>query len=180
MKTIPWLFGNALAGYLDLCVGAMIAALTAHFFGAEALWWRLGIGSILAVLPDFDIMFSILAAQKVDSAHHRSPLHRPLLVLPLVGLAAYALGGDYWEATALLCVCWHYIHDTRGFGGGGIMWAWPVSKKYWSLSGAHALIHGDHEKWIEEKWMRPSTLSIGEVLLGTLALAVALIASQAL
>jgi hypothetical protein len=173
MKTIPWFYGNALAGFLDFSVGVLIATLTAHFFGVELAWWQLWVGGVLALLPDFDIAFLILAEKRVNSDHHKSPLHKPLLMLPLVGLIGYAIGGDYWELTALLCVLWHFIHDTPGFGGGGIAWAWPISKKYWSLTGAHPLIHASHEEWIRDNWLRPSRMSVREVGLGTLALVIA-------
>jgi hypothetical protein len=174
MKKIPWLFGSALAGSMDLAVGVLIATIISSAMSVPVVWWHLLVGAVLAILPDFDIIFQIVTFGHVNSAHHRSPLHRPVLLLPLITIVGWLAGGEWLAYTAFICVLWHYVHDTKGFGGGGIAWAWPFSKKYWSLTGSHELYHMNHAQWIENYWLKPTKLSIREVMVALLALVLAL------
>jgi hypothetical protein len=177
MEKPRMLLGNALAGFLDAGMGAFIAAATLSALGTGPALWHLPLGAALALLPDFDILPAILRMREVNSNHHATLLHRPLLAIPAAALAAFLLGGPAWSAAAFLCVLWHFAHDTPPLSQGGIAWLWPLDSRYWSLKGpsephAPAL---SHREWLEKFWLRPSPLLFIEMGAGIAALALALL-----
>lgn len=175
------LLANALAGFLDLSMGALIAAATLYSLGVQPGLWHLLIGSVLAVLPDFDIIPAILLGREAAGNHHTTLMHRPLLIIPAAALVAYLVGGQAWGTVALLCVSWHYLHDTPPLSLGGIAWLWPFDYRYWSLWGPKEphMGHLNHHEWLRYNWMRLSSMLRMEVGAGLMALALALfIASQ--
>lgn len=176
MEKMRILLANALAGSLDLSMGALIAAATLSSFGVEPQLWHLALGGVLAVLPDFDIVLPILMGREVKGNHHTTLMHRPVLIIPAAALAAYLLGGHAWVMVAFLCVSWHYLHDTPPLSQGGIAWLWPLDRRYWSVWGAQEprMGHANHNEWLKQNWMRPSRLSITEIGAGLLALALAI------
>src|SRR5258708_5995710 len=127
---MKWYVVNALAGFKDFGVGALIASIIAHVYGIEASVWLLMaflvFGSVMAVLPDFDIIIPILR-KKVTGNHRLTLMHRPLLLLPVATTIGFALGGQIIAVTVFTCVLWHFTHDS--YGGGSIGWLWPFSDK---------------------------------------------------
>ena len=183
MEKLRMLLGNALAGFLDLSMGAALAAITLSAFGMRPELWHLAVGAALAVLPDFDILLPILRMREVTGNHHATLMHRPLLVMPAAALAAFLLGGPAWGLAALLCVSWHFAHDTPPLGMDGIAWLWPFDERYWSPYGAaEPRISGlPHYEWLRKYWLTPSPLLLMEIGAGLMALALALlIASRAI
>ncbi len=172
-----------MAGSLDLCMGALIASATLSTLGVEVLPWHLAVGAVLAVLPDFDIIPAILTNQKGIEDHHTTLMHRPLFLIPAAALVAYALGGSAWELVAILCVGWHFLHDTPPLSPGGIAWLWPFDKRFVSVFGTHEPARGSltHDQWIKAFWLRPTARSVSEISVGIAALVLAVaiaIASQ--
>lgn len=178
MEKLLKLCGNAMAAIMDFGVGALITALIGMMFGIDLSIWAYLVGGILGFLPDFDIIWPILIQDRPNGDHHQTLMHRPIILLPIVALVGWLLGGAFWSVTATLCVFWHYLHDTPEFGGGGVAWFWPFSRNYWSiLKGAisperslMAMSEAGHKQWLKEKWLRPSTISIREIEIGSAAL----------
>lgn len=177
MQRMLMLIGDALAGFLDLCVGALVASAALSALGHAVHPWHLALGAALAVLPDFDIILPILTDRRGIEGHHTTLMHRPLFLIPAASLAAYALGGGAWELVAFLCVAWHFAHDTPPLSPGGIAWAWPFSAKFVSVFGAEEPHGGSiaHDEWIRRYWLRPSARSVSEIGAGAAALALALL-----
>ncbi|TSC89816.1 MAG: hypothetical protein G01um10143_306 [Parcubacteria group bacterium Gr01-1014_3] len=181
MLALKKVVGNGMAAALDLSMGIFIVFLASKVAGREIAVSALVIGAILAVLPDFDVIFMFLGRGKVYGDHHQMWPHRPAIVIPVVVLLGWFLGGVFWGIVGGACVFWHYIHDTRGFGGGGIAWFWPLSKKYYSLKGAEdpkdslmAQSEGNHESYIEKEVLGPSTrflieYALSAVIIGAVA-----------
>ena len=172
-----------MAGSLDLCMGALIASATLSTLGVEVLPWHLAVGAVLAVLPDFDIIPAILTNQKGIENHHTTLMHRPLFLIPAAALVAYALGGSAWELVAILCVSWHFLHDTPPLSPGGIAWMWPISTRFMSIYGTEEPRPGaqTHDEWIQTYWLKPTARSVSEISVGVVALVLAVaiaIASQ--
>lgn len=176
MEKLRMLLGNALAGFLDLAMGAALAALALSAFGIHPALWHLLIGSVLGVLPDFDIIPTILLGREAAGNHRTTLMHRPLFLAPLAAIAAYLVGGQAWGAAALACVTWHYLHDTPPLSMGGIAWLWPLDSRYWSPWGPSEPHAGgmSHHAWLKKYWLRPSPLLYMEVGSGLMALALAL------
>lgn len=170
------LLGNALAGFLDLGVGALIAAAVLSSLGIQPVLWHLAAAGVLAVLPDFDILLPIISGREPVGNHRMTFMHRPLIVIPVVSLAAYLLGGQAWGIVALLCVLWHYLHDTPPLSQGGIAWLWPYDSRYWSPWGPTEPKLGSmaHNEWLKKYWLQLSPLLCIEVGAGLMALALAL------
>ena len=175
MQKLLYFVVNGMAGYLDFGMGVLIAGIANYIWGSSSVSHLL-IGGVLAFLPDFDIVYQILA-RRTDRIHehHTSPLHRPLIVLPVVTAVAYLVsqylvGNHYWTFVAPLCVAWHYIHDMPELGGGGLQTFWPLSKREWSFTGPHDPIEQiPLLPWLEN-WYKASPMSFLETLFGTMAL----------
>ncbi len=168
---------NTLAGALDLCMGVFFTTGILAAFGLKPALWQLAVGATLAILPDFDIVPTVLRGREATGNHRVSLMHRPLLILPLATLIAYAIGGTVWLCIALVCVTWHYLHDTPPLSQGGIAWAWPFDTRYWSWFGPKPPLDDTgltHHEWLKRYWMRPSRLSVTEIGTGLLALLAAL------
>jgi hypothetical protein len=170
MKKLAWLFGNALAGYMDFAIGAWIATALTLFIPTQLQWWYLLVGGILALLPDFDIILPILRESNKISGHHTTILHRPLFMILLATLVFWFIGGWYWGILAFVCVLWHFVHDIQG----GIAWGWPVNKRL-LYPFKKNVEHISHREWIEKFWLKPSALSVREISIGTAALVVAIL-----
>lgn len=169
-----------LAGYLDMCVGLFLTLCVAYLLNMPLSAGHYIGGMTLAVLPDFDLLFLYFIKRQTTGNHHELLSHRPLFTLPLATAIAYKLGGSFWGLLAGCALLWHFIHDTEGFGGGGIAWIWPFSKKYYSLSGgkepisSHAAAVLDFHKWLRDYWLWPSRQSLVETALGSLLFGIVL------
>ena len=107
--------------------------------------------------------------------HHQFITHRPLFGIALSSMLGFFLGGLFWAIVATLCIAWHYLHDTEGFGGGGIAWFWPFSQLYYSpfriVSQKESLM-AQHEEWLETTWLVPSKTSVVEIAIGSVFLGI--------
>ncbi len=148
---MSWWYYNALAGLLDAAMGMAIVAGSSWALGrpVEPEW--LAVGAILALLPDFDIVPSILRG-RVASSHRSTLWHAPLVVIPVVMIVAFVLGGTYWALVALACLLCHYAHDTFD----GVMWGRPFSPYHWSYRGRHVPLGPTHDTWLKETWIQES------------------------
>ncbi len=181
MERLLKLCGNAMAAFMDFGVGTFITALLGLAFGLELPAWAYLVGGVLGFLPDFDVIWSILYRGHPQGDHHQTLMHRPIVILPITAIAGWLLGGAFWSATATACVFWHYLHDTPEFGGGGVAWFWPFSKKYWSFRNewispersVMANSETDHKSWIEETWLKPSAISCREIEVGAISIGIA-------
>jgi hypothetical protein len=166
MDRLIILAANALAGFLDFCVGACVAVCILKYFGAPTPLWVLPIGSLFALLPDFDIVYPILVGLDFKWNHHTTLMHRPIFLLPVAAIVAYGIAGPVWTLIAFVCVSWHYVHDSRLLGGDHIDWLWPLRES------PH--LPGDPPRWLRLYWLRPSKKSVAEVCIGLLLLILAL------
>lgn len=172
------LYGMALAAFLDFAIGMSIVHTAGHLFGKNLSPAGYFIGGILALSPDVDLLYMALRERRLYGDHHQNLTHRPVLIIPLAGVAGFLIGGPFWGIAASLCLFWHFIHDTEGLGGpgaSGMAWFWPFSKKYISPKGmtnperALAAKWKDRaEEWMYMIWLRPSRLAVSELALGTL------------
>ncbi len=160
------LAADAMAVFLDLMVGALIAYSFSHYwFGAPPPVWHLGVGAVLGFLPDLDAfrMFFKKGVITATGDHRLSLMHRPLIMLPLCTFVA-SLCGEYWAVMTFLCLLWHYVHDSRWLSVSDIAWFYPISNP--------ELPYMDHPVWRDMYWLRPSSMSLTEVMLGTAILTV--------
>ena len=111
--------------------------------------------------------------------HHQFITHRPVFGIVLSSALGFLFGGTFWAMIAPLCIVWHYLHDTEGFGGGGIAWLWPFSKFYYSPfrvvlpeKSLMAENQGKLEEWLETTWLAPSKTSVVEIAIGSVMLGV--------
>lgn len=163
MRPLSWWYHNALAGLLDAAAGMSIVAALCLWYGrpVEPEW--LALGAILALLPDFDMVPGILRGRVVGD-HRAGWLHAPLVVIPVVMLASFILGGGFWALAAFACLLWHYAHDTTD----GVTWGRPFSPYYWSYSGRAVRLGPTHATWLEETWGQESRRAWAELPLALL------------
>lgn len=163
-----------MAGSLDVGVGMLIAASLSFAYGLEAHPpYVLVFGALFALLPDFDIVLPILKGN-IEGNHRLTLFHAPLLTLGIVAffgaIGSFYAGNIFWLVCPLVCVLWHYIHDTEGWflGNGAIAWAWPYRKTTYTFKGPTILEEGSHDEWLTTNWLKPASLSIKELGLGAL------------
>jgi hypothetical protein len=178
-EKISILAGNALAAFMDFGIGTAVATLVAYSYGVSLPWYLVFLSGVLALVPDFDLVPSVVFGVSPTFDHKQTPLHRPLLVLPLVITGAYLFGGEMWLVIAAICVSGHYLHDTNFIGTNyGIAWFWPFSHKFWSAFGSFTPEpydeNGSHNEWLRENWLRPSFLSVREISIGLVGLSITL------
>lgn len=177
-EKISILAGNALAAFMDFGIGTAIATLVAYSYGVSLPWYLVFLGGILSLIPDFDLVPSVLLGVSPSFDHRQTPFHRPLLVIPIVLVLAYLPGGEMWFVIAGICVSGHYLHDTNFISTNyGIAWFWPFSHNYWSVFGSFTpepQETGSHYEWLRKNWLQPSFLSVREISIGFLGLSIAL------
>lgn len=178
-KHILYLGANAMAAFMDFGVGYLIAVLVTMGFETSLPWQYLLIGGFCALIPDIDLVPSVLMGRSASFDHRQTLFHRPLLVVPIVTIIGFILGGYLWASIVFLCVVWHYLHDTNFTDTTyGIAWLWPFSSQYWSLWGSYmSQTDLGHHQWLETFWMKPSILSVREVGIGLISFCIAGVAS---
>lgn len=161
-----------MAMFMDFAIGVLIVAVMSLAFGVKTSIWQLTLGGVLALLPDFDLILPLLRRRYEGlGEHHTSLMHRPFFLLPVSVAVAWYLGGPFWASVTFLCVLWHFVHDTKGFGDGGLEWFWPFSKKEWFLFGSEDPVPKPPTvEWLSTLWLVPSYRSIAEMVLGAIAL----------
>jgi LexA-binding, inner membrane-associated putative hydrolase len=172
------LTGNALAAFMDFGIGTAVATGIAYWYEVSLPWYLVFLGGILSLIPDFDLVPSVIRGVSPKFDHRQTPFHRPLLILPLAIITAYLFGGSMWALITGICVFGHYIHDTNFVGTDyGIAWFWPFSHRYWSVFGSFApakLDQGSHHVWLRQNWLQPSILSLREIGIGLVGIYTAL------
>ena len=91
-----------MAAFMDFGVGTLITALIALAFGIELPVWGYLIGGVLGFLPDFDVIWPTLIQDRPNGDHHQTLMHRPIILLPVVAVAGWLIGGTFWSMTAVL------------------------------------------------------------------------------
>lgn len=175
MHVLSSLITMGMAAFMDFGIGVFITSLVATIVGKALEPWQLIIGGMLAFLPDADLVYYLLTGQKHKiPQHHTTLLHRPLIVVPVASTVAWLYFGSFWGVVTILCVTYHYTHDTKGLlGGAGLQWFWPLSEKEWSFSGSEAPsqhLNPELDSWLSNQWLRPTRQSLLEIGLGSLAL----------
>jgi len=158
MRKFLNLAADGMAGFLDLTVGALIAFAVKKVTGPTPPWEHLLWGAVLGFLPDVDAFKAMFTEVKGD--HRLTVMHRPLVMLPICGVVAYIAGGAEWVVIAVVCLTWHYAHDSRWLGSvSDIDWGWPITNR--------DLPYMDHHVWRETYWLVPSRVAITEIAAGT-------------
>ena len=128
---------NLMAAVMDAGIGMLIAALISTAAGVTLPWYGLMLGAMFALLPDLDLVPSVLWRGVLTFDHRQTLFHRPLLFIPLVTAVTYLMGGSVWASIAFTAVLWHFLHDTNFLDDTyGVAWFWPFSNHFWSLRGA--------------------------------------------
>lgn len=162
---------NGLAAYLDFTIGSLLVVLLASAFAVELSWWQILIGGFLALLPDMDIAPMLIIGRTPRFDHRQTILHRPAVVLPLVALLGYIVGGSFWSLAGLILVLYHFLHDVDWAGRRyGVAWFWPFSNQFWGPYGSFTPPTDiSHETWLQDHWLQPSRLSVVELGLSFVA-----------
>lgn len=167
-----------LAMFMDIAVGIFIASAfvaTGIFESSAPHWFILAAGGVLAVLPDFDLIFPIIGwlftGKNYAKNHHETVMHWPLFLLPVAGVVGGYFGGPYFALMALACVLWHFLHDASIMGpNDSIRWLFRTRPSYWSLIGKVDPSFIPMAQWLQKNWLRPTRLSLIEIGLGSVAL----------
>lgn len=181
MGRLRFTVANGLAAYMDFGVGASIASGVFYISGLSAPWYAWCIGGIIALVPDFDILPQIIRGTYVQFDHRQTLFHRPILMLPTVTLLAWQIGGGAWALIAFLCVLYHFLHDTGWHTQrSGIAWLYPLSTRFLSSRGFYDLASDpmDHYEFITQNWYQPSIMSVREITIGSITLALGMMLSS--
>ena len=171
-----------LAGCMDFSVGILIVSMLGFHLGVDIPLPLYVLGAFLAVLPDMDLMSTVLWARPVDWNHHETLFHKPIVVLPLVIAVGISLGlvfghTQLYAEVFFFCVLWHFIHDS--FPYGGITWGWPLSPLYFTVTGAER--PSDFEKRMRvphPDWLVPTNISLSELVATVIFLVAAALFNQ--
>jgi len=171
MKKLRFLVAYLHAGSMDLAVGVFLITLLTWLFDIPFAWWHPLLGATLTILPDFDIFLPLIRHVLFGTLtgadnHHKTWLHFPVVVLPVVGVVGYVLGGFEWACIAVVGVFAHYVHDAITTGKGGGSWLVRLQRTNWKY------VHEEETPthWVEHNWLKWSPLSIIETALGVTAL----------
>jgi hypothetical protein len=176
------LMANGFAATLDWVMGVFLVWTLGQMWPYELAWHHYALGAFLGILPDLDFIHRALFAKKGEGLtdHHDSLMHRPAFMLTLAAMLGYVFGGEFWAVAAPTPIFVHYLHDTRGLGGGGIGWLWPFSRKHYGISARGILVTKpreasmlwpDHNQWLEQEYLRPSNRAVTELYLASVMLA---------
>jgi hypothetical protein len=170
---------NGMAAVMDFGVGALIAVVISLAFDSTITPITLLLGGIFALLPDFDVLPHILMGKEVTFDHHQTLWHRPALVLVVVGGLLYVFGTTTWCVIAVICLIYHYLHDTGWVSKAtGIAWLWPFSARAFSWFGFYDQVPSDHHPWLQNYWCTPTARSVSELGIGISSLVLALHLSE--
>lgn len=120
-------------GFLDLATGAFVAhVLSKVFYGESSSLLFLALGAAISVLPDIDLVSSVMKREAPDLTHRNTIFHSPLVLLlfPTLLFSLYSpFSAFFWALPILL----HYLHDTLD-DSGGIAWLSPFSQTKFGIS----------------------------------------------
>ena len=171
LEKLRFLGANGLAAVMDLGVGALLAVVISLYSGAAVTPLTLAFGALLAVLPDFDVVPRILTLRWVRTDHHDTLLHKPAFLMMVAGAIAYFFGDQLWLVIALVCLTYHYLHDTawrQQDNTSGISWLWPFSARCVTWTGLYdrTSLNRTHQEWLNHYWLRPSHKALVEICTG--------------
>jgi len=182
-KKLLFLIGTAMAAFLDFSVGALLATIVGSVMGEPVNIWHLIAGGILALLPDItQITMSCFKKKQIFiSDHHETFDHWPILMITIWTVLLFIVGGRYWGVLTFLCMFFHYNHDMEIGNNGGIAFFAPFKWEFFTwFKGFYdpetSPIYRPENilgTWVWENWLKPSTLSLIEISLGSAALAIA-------
>lgn len=176
MNIVIKIICNALPAALDFCVGAFISVFLFRYFEREPSFTTPLIGGFLALLPDMDFPTQFIPKKGEVRDHHTSPLHYPLLMIPIVAYITFTIGGTVWLVIGLTALAFHYVHDMIG-PYSGIFLFWPLSRRFYGTNGIEDkktserwlfLKNYGHDFWIANYWVRPKLSSLSELVAATL------------
>lgn len=184
-KVCKIIVGFFLAGALDMAGGILIAFfLLKTFPGAAPKLQACLAGAVFAVFPDVDGLKQIKTIIREGRLYvdHRLWTHYPLVVLPIAA-ALLAPLSPFYAILAVLCLLFHYVHDSLDLeeNGEGIKWLAPLRHHYYHLSWkkirslkviirltareAEKLKHKKEtmEEWLEKHYLKISPHSLSGV-----------------
>jgi hypothetical protein len=165
-----------LAAFMDFGVGVLIGALLCRYYRIPATILFLFLAGAAALIPDFDLVLSILNGE-IKGDHHQLLTHTPLFIIPVVMLIGLLWGKTVEDPRILplltIGVLWHLLHDSPELGGGGIRWAWPHTNWYLTLSGGWINPATLAEGSTPKLWGSPNAFAIREICIGSVALVAA-------
>ncbi len=174
LQTLVFIGAKCMAAVMDFGIGALIAVSTLLYFDQEVAWYTFIIGGFMALIPDMDVLPSMMRGKSLEFDHHQTLFHHPLVILPIAVIGAYLLGGFVWALIAAISITYHFLHDTGWFTDTtGISWLWPFSKRCWTWHGSYPVPgHIDQHVWLGRHWLRPTTKGMIEIGVGVTALGI--------
>ncbi len=163
-----------------MAAGTFFVHILSGYFTHPLVWWQYGIGAFLGASPDIDLCYAFF--KKNANGHHEYLTHRPIVGIPFAVALGFLLGGTFWGTAAGVGVCWHYLHDTKGFlclYDNGLGWFWPFSKKYWGVCNGRIVsetlkeLLGKEESNFDSiygKYLAPNRQSLTEFILTSIFL----------
>jgi hypothetical protein len=177
------LVGIGLSCLMDISFGLFFTLLMSKVMDHHVSIWTYGLGVLLALSPDFDVLFQKFQKREIDSEHRDIGLHYPVIMLPVFIL--FSLFSLFWSFLIGLCLLSHFIHDSIGEGP-GLKWLWPFSHRYYKffaeVNGKRICIRSlalDEAKQLSltlGKWIETYYLSATpQVIIGIIAFILAVI-----
>lgn len=167
--------------FLDIAIGIVAPLFVAHLFQFEATGGFVLFGILSSLLPDIDIIVygfrKYVLHRKIND--HRSWTHYPIVYI-LLSPAVFIFMSPLHGIVFLLCILFHFIHDSLWIGW-GVSWFWPFSNrryKFFPLKNGKSArqlkmtwlpredeaiqkqLHDSH--WIRDFYLRISVVSIVE------------------
>ncbi len=184
MSCLKWLrfVASGFAATLDMVLGIAIVHFSAYAWSCDLGFFHYALGVVLGVVPDFDIIHTMLAERKQSLVdHHDFLTHRPAVMVPIAALAGYVFGGQFWAFVFAGILFVHYLHDTRGLSGGGIAWLWPLDSRHIGVSRLGIIITEpreasalwpNHNAWLDNEYLTPSRRSLVELSFSSILLSI--------
>lgn len=179
----------------DIGIGIFSVVIARKLFQIELTVFTVFIGIIFSLLPDTDFLIEWAKRKRMPSKfphEHRNVSHFPLLYVPLGSFIIFWFGYIYLFLFVFNSLS-HFLHDSFGVGW-GIKWAYPFSKRSykfftgdnnrfskrfiisWDEGELQKAIeeHGDPD-WIKNIYLRPTLVSITEIMVFVVSLIVLLL-----
>jgi len=172
----------AMAAFLDFAVGTLLAVVVGNLMGKQVNLWYSFVGGFLALSPDLvEMAKARLKWEKLTNNHHESWDHCPIPMITIGTILGCVIGGWYWGIVTFLCLFFHYNHDMEIGNSGGIAFFAPFSRKFFAWwrgfydpkTSAMYRPENEFDSWIRRNWLRPSTMSMREMLIGAISISTA-------
>lgn len=170
----------------DIGIGIFSAILASRLFQTKLTLLTVLIGIVFALLPDMDFLVEWIKRKRMPgkfSHEHRNLFHLPLFYISIGSFIVFWFGWIYlflFVFNSLL----HFLHDSFGIGW-GIKWTYPLSEKThkffflkkfinsWNEDELREIVekYGD-PNWIKNIYLRPTLISITELTVFLISLAV--------